>query len=87
LLLALRENVSQVENRFQIEMLQVSAVDSRHVSGQRPDEIERLMKQARVLYEQGEYDQSLNASDGAAQSLFTRSVVLRHELRSHTDGN
>ena len=79
--------IAQVENRFQIEMLQVSAVDSRPLSGQRTDEIERLMKQARALYEQGEYDQSLNASDRAAQSLFTRSVVLRRELRSHTDGN
>ena len=68
-------------------MLQVSAVDSRPLSGQRTGEIERLMEQARALYEQGEYDQSLNASDRAAQSLFTRSVVLRRELRSHTDGN
>jgi hypothetical protein len=41
--------IAQVENRFQIEMLQVSAVDSRPLSGQRPDEIERLMKKARVL--------------------------------------
>lgn len=79
--------IAQVENRFQIEMLQVSAIDSGPLSGQRTDEIERLMKQARVLYEQGEYDQSLNASDRAAQSLFTRSVVLRRELRSQINGN
>ena len=79
--------IAQDENRFQIATWQVSADDSRSLSGQRPDEIERLMKQARVLYEQGEYDQSLNASDRAAQSLFTRPVVLRRELRSHSDGN
>lgn len=79
--------ITRVENRFQIEIMQVNVVDSRSLSGQRPDEIEGLMKQARVLYEQGEYDQSFNASDRAAQSLFTRSVVLRRELRSQINGN
>jgi hypothetical protein len=79
--------IAQDENRFQIATWQVSAVESRSLTGQRPDEIERLMKPARVLYEQGEYDQSLNASDRAAQSLFTRSIVLRRELRLYTEGN
>jgi tetratricopeptide (TPR) repeat protein len=72
---------AQVGNRFEIVDLQVNDVDSRSLSWQKPNEIERLMKQARVLYEQGEYDQSLNAYDRAAQSLFTRPVVLRHDLR------
>jgi hypothetical protein len=79
--------IAQVENRFQPATLQVSAIDGRTLSGQRPDEIERLMNQARVFYEQGQYDQSLNASDRAAQSLFTRSALLGRGLRSHTDGN
>ena len=73
--------VAQVENRFQTATLHVSAINGRTLSGQRPDEIERLMNQARVLYEQGQYDQSLNASDRAAQSLFARSPVLGRELR------
>ncbi len=79
--------IAQDENRFQIATWQVSAVESRSLTGQRPDEIERLMKKARALYEQGQYDQSLNASDRAAQSLFTRSIVLRRELRLYTEGN
>lgn len=73
--------IAQAENRFQITTLQVSAVDGRFLSRQRPDDIERLMTQARVLYDQGQYDQSLTASARAAQSLFTRSAVLRGELR------
>ncbi len=79
--------IAQDENRFQIATWQVSAVESRSLTGQRPDEIERLMKKARALYEQGQYDQSLNASDRAAQSLFTRSIVLRRELKLYTEGN
>ena len=79
--------IAQDENRFQIATWQVSAVESRSLTGQRPDEIERLMKKARALYEQGQYDQSLNASDRAAQSLFTRSIRLRRELRLYTEGN
>jgi hypothetical protein len=34
-----------------------------------------------VLYEQGQYDQSLNASDRAAQSLFAHSALLGRGLR------
>jgi hypothetical protein len=68
--------IAQVGNRFQIVNLQVNNVDSRSLFKQRPDDTERFMKQARVFYEQGEYDQSFNASDEAAQSLFTRPVVL-----------
>ena len=73
--------IAQAENRFQMVTLQVSAVDGRFLSRQRPDDIERLMTQARVLYDQGQYDQSLTASDRAAQSLFARSAVLGRELR------
>jgi hypothetical protein len=72
---------AQVDNRLQTATLQVSAIDGRTLSGQRPDEIERLMNQARVLYEQGQYDQSLNASDRAAQSLFARSTLLGRGLK------
>ena len=79
--------IAQAENRFQIVTLQVSVVDGRFLSRQRPDNIERLMTQARVLYDRGQYDQSLNASARAAQSLFTGSAALRGELREHTDGN
>lgn len=73
--------IAQAENRFQITTLQVSVVDGRFLSRQRSDDTERLMTQARVLYDQGQYDQSLIASTRAAQSLFTHSAVLRGELR------
>ena len=79
--------IAQAENRFQTVTLHVNAIDGRTLSRQRPDEIERLMNQVPVLYDQGQYDQSLTASDRAAQSLFTRSAELRGELRSRTDGH
>ena len=76
------DKIAQVENRFQIDDVCKSVpLIVVSLSGQKPDEIERLMKQARALYEQGQYDQSLNASDRAAQSLFMHSAVLRSELR------
>lgn len=79
------DKIAQVENRFQMMTLQVSAIDGRSLWRQKPDEIELLMQQARALYEQGQYDQSLNASNRAAQSLATRSVVLSNELGRYTD--
>jgi hypothetical protein len=71
--------ITQVENRFRTMALPVSAIDSRLLWRQKPDEIELLMNQARVLYEQGQYDRSLDASDRAAQTLATQSAVLSNE--------
>ncbi len=65
--------------------LQVSAIDSRLVLGQKPDEIELLMKQAHAFYEEGRYDRSLDASDRAAQNLATQAAVLSSELGRYTD--
>src|SRR5882672_9986054 len=46
--------IARVEDRFRMMMsLQDSAIDSRLVLGQNPDEIELLMKQAHAFYEQG----------------------------------
>ncbi|RPH80264.1 MAG: hypothetical protein EHM80_05715 [Nitrospiraceae bacterium] len=64
---------------------QVGVVDGRFLPGQRPDEIERLMKQARMFYGQGRYAQSLNASDRATQSLGTHLAVSGNELGRYTD--
>lgn len=80
------DKIAQVENRFQMMTLQVSAIDGRSLwRRKKPDEIELLVRQARAFYEQGQYDQSLIASDRAAQILATRSVVLSSELSQHTD--
>jgi hypothetical protein len=65
--------------------LQTSVIDGGFLWRQKPNEIELLVQQARAFYEQGQYDQSLIASDRAAQSLATRSVVLSSELGRYPD--
>ena len=79
------DKIARVENRFRMMTLQVSAIDSRLVFGQKSDEIERFMKQAHTFYEQGRYDRSLDASDRAAQNLATQAAVLSRELGRYAD--
>lgn len=79
------DKIARVENRFRMMSLQGSAIDSRLVLGQKPDEIELLMKQAQTFYEQGRYDRSLDASDLAAQNLATQAAVLSSELGRYAD--
>jgi lipoprotein-anchoring transpeptidase ErfK/SrfK len=81
------DKIARVENRFRMMTLQVSAIDSRLVLGQKSDEIERFMKQAQTFYEQGRYDRSLDASDLAAQNLATQAAVLSSELGRYADRN
>jgi hypothetical protein len=79
------DKIARVEDRFRMMTLQVSAIDSRLVLGQKPYEIELLMKQAHAFYEEGRYDRSLDASDRAAQNLVTQAAVLSSELGRYTD--
>jgi hypothetical protein len=79
------DKIAQIENRIQMMTLQVRAVDGHSLWNQKPDEIELLMKQAHALYEQGQYDRSLDASDRAAQILATQSGVLSSELGRYVD--
>ena len=79
------DKIARVEDRFRMMTLQVSAIDSRLVLGQKPDEIELLMKQAHTFYEEGRYDRSLDASDRAAQNLVTQAAVLSSELGRYAD--
>ena len=74
------DKIAQVEERFRIMTLQVSAIESRLVLGQKPVETDLLMKQAHAFYEQGQYDRSLDAADRAAQNLATQAAVLSREL-------
>ena len=81
------DKITQVESRVRMMTLQVSAIDSRLLLGQQPDEVELLMKQARASYEQGQYIQSLDASNRAAQNLTLQSAVLSNELGRYADRN
>ena len=79
------DKIARVEDRFRKMILQVSAIDGRLVLGQKPDEIELLMKQAHAFYEQGRYDRSLDASDQAAQNLATHAAELSSALGRYVD--
>lgn len=77
--------IMQVESRFRMMASKFSTIDSRLVPGQEPDEVEILLKKARALYEQGQYDQSLDASTRAAGNLTAQSAMLSSELGRYAD--
>jgi L,D-peptidoglycan transpeptidase YkuD (ErfK/YbiS/YcfS/YnhG family) len=79
------DKIARVEDRSRMMTLQVGAIDSRLVLGQKPVETDLLMKQAHAFYEQGRYDRSLDASDRAAQNLATQAAVLSSELGRYAD--
>ena len=80
-----QDKIARVEDRFRAITLQVSGIDGRLLLGQKSDEIELSMQQAHTLYEQGQYDRSLDASDRTAQSLATQAAVLSSELGRYAD--
>lgn len=81
---AASRQLTDVEERAHAIALQVSAIDSRLILAEKPVETDLLLKQARAFYEQGLYDQSLNASDLAARHLTAQSALLQRELGRYT---
>jgi hypothetical protein len=77
---AAARQLTEVEDRAHIIAIQVSAIDSRLILAEKPVETDLLLKQARAFYEQGRYDQSLNASDRADRHLAAQSALLQREL-------
>src|SRR5512134_247368 len=81
---AASRQLTDVEERAHAIALQVSAIDSRLILAEKPVETDLLLKQARAFYEQGLYDQSLNASDLAARHLTAQSALRQRELGRYT---
>lgn len=79
------DTIVRVENRFRTMTLQVNVIDSHLLLGEKPDEIELLMKQAHALYEQGQYDRSLAASNRVVPNLTMQSAVLSSEWGRYAD--
>ena len=73
-------HLAQVEDRAKLISTEVSTIDSRLVLGEKPVEIDLLIKQARAYYEQGHYGQSLDASERASHNLATQAAMLNREL-------
>jgi L,D-peptidoglycan transpeptidase YkuD (ErfK/YbiS/YcfS/YnhG family) len=77
---AAARQLTDVEERARAIATQVSAIDSRLILAEKPVETDLLLKQARAFYEQGRYEQSLQASDRASHHLTAQSALLQREL-------
>ena len=77
---AAARQLADVEERARTIATQVSAIDSRLILAEKPVETDLLLKQARAFYEQGRYEQSLQASDRASHHLTAQSALLQREL-------
>lgn len=77
---AAARQLADVEERARAIATQVSAIDSRLILAEKPVETDLLLKQARAFYEQGRYEQSLQASDRASHHLTAQSALLQREL-------
>lgn len=74
------QQLAEVETRAQMIASQVSAIDSRVILAEKPVETDLLLKQAHAFYDQGRYEQSLDASDRASRHLAAQSALLQREL-------
>ncbi|HEY7128596.1 MAG TPA: L,D-transpeptidase [Nitrospira sp.] len=77
---AAAQQLAEVEDRAQMIASQVSAIDSRVILAEKPVETDLLLKQAHAFYDQGRYEQSLDASDHASRHLAAQSALLQREL-------
>jgi len=77
---AAARQLAEVEGRTQLLATQVSAIDSRLILAEKPVETDLLLKQARAFYEQGRYEQSLEASERASRHLTAQLALLQREL-------
>jgi lipoprotein-anchoring transpeptidase ErfK/SrfK len=77
---AAAQQLADVEDRARMIAAQVSAIDSRVILAEKPVETDLLLKQAHAFYEQGHYQQSLNASDRASRHLAAQAGLLQREL-------
>ena len=77
---AAAQQLADVEERARMIATQVSAIDSRLILAEKPVETDLLLKQAHAFFEQGRYDQSLEASERASRHLATQSALLQREL-------
>jgi L,D-peptidoglycan transpeptidase YkuD (ErfK/YbiS/YcfS/YnhG family) len=80
-----QEQLIQVQDRFQLLTSRVGTIDSRLVLGQKPVETDLWITQARSFYQQGQYEQSLHASEQAAQRIAEQALVLSRELGRYAD--
>lgn len=77
--------LARVEQRLRLMNTRVGDIGSRVVLGEHPVETELLVKQARLLIEQGQFDQAIQASDRAGKILLAQAALLTNELGRYAD--
>ena len=77
--------LAKVEQRLRLLNTRVGDIGSRVVLGEHPVETEMLVKQARILLEQGQFEQAIQASDRAGKILLTQTALLTNELGRYAD--
>jgi L,D-peptidoglycan transpeptidase YkuD (ErfK/YbiS/YcfS/YnhG family) len=84
---AAARQLADMEASAQTLVTQVSAIDSRLILAEKPVETDLLLKQARAFYEQGRYEQSLQASERASRHLAAQSALLQRELGRYANAD
>ncbi|HXV68203.1 MAG TPA: L,D-transpeptidase family protein [Nitrospira sp.] len=77
--------LARLAERLQSIRSSLDAIEGRLVLDQKAVQSDLLMKQARLFYEQRDYDRSIQAADQANRTLSAQAVVLRHELGRYAD--
>ncbi|GMV50364.1 MAG: hypothetical protein NBKEAIPA_01860 [Nitrospirae bacterium] len=77
--------LTRIEQRLRLLNTRVGDIDSRMVLGEHPVETELLLKQARLLLEQGQFDQAIQTSERAGKILLTQTALLTNELGRYAD--
>ena len=83
--LSIETKLAKVEQRLRLLNARVSDIGSRVVLGEHPVETELLVRQARLLLEQGQFAQAVHASDQAGKILLAQTALLTNELGRYAD--
>ncbi len=82
---SVESKVAKVEQRLRLLTTRVGDIGSRVMLGEHPVETELLVRQARLLLEQGQFEQAAQASERAGKVLLTQTALLTNELGRYAD--
>ena len=77
--------LAKIEQRLRLLNTRVGDIGSRVVLGEHPVETEVLVKQARLLLEQGHFEHSIQTSERAGKIILTQTALLTNELGRYAD--
>ena len=77
--------LERIEERLRLVASQVEAIEGRIVLGEKSVHTDLLIKQAKLFYEQQDYNRSIQAAEQAGQALGAQAAVLKRELGRYAD--